>query len=199
MLELALVDANEKTNREYRGIVSSVVGGWLRWECARAGVALVAPDKADVVLLVFAGALDWLAQCRAELRRQRIEPVARNRAGRPYVVAGGPCDAIPATALAVADALAVGEAYTFVRTLLAMVHSGCTLDELREWIALYPHAIERGQFEALRRDTERPWLLAAPAPPLASPDPYVDWMGVPPIRSDDKVVRVVAEKGCHCK
>lgn len=198
MLTLGIVDANEKASKRYAGIVSSVVGGWLRWEVTRAGVTLVEPRNADVVLLVFAGALDWLAECTAGLKRAGIEPNARKRQGRPYVITGGPCDAIPFTALSVSDALAIGEAYTLVRTILDMLKDGACVDDLVRWFVAYDHAIERSQIDALERDKSAPWLLTTKAPKLARPDSYVDW-DVPPIRSDDKVVRVVGEKGCHAK
>ncbi len=196
-MHLALIDANEKANKEYAGVASSVVSGWLKWECQQAGIALYPPASADIVFLVFAGALDWQAECTAYLRRNRIEPNAKRRQCRPYIIAGGPCDAIPFTALSVADAITVGEGYAFVRELLAML-DGASVDDVRQWIITYPHAIERAQVEALRRDPARPWLLSTDAPSLAVPDERIDW-GVPPVRSDDKVVRIIAEKGCHCK
>lgn len=198
MLTLSLIDANEKVNKQYAGLASSVVSGWLAWEVKQAGLALVSPAKADIVLLAYAGALDWLQECKSYLRRAGIETNARRRGRRPYIIAGGPCDAIPFTALSVADALTVGEAYNFVRQLLDKIKASCLLVDLRAWITEYPYAIERSQVEELPRDAVRPWLLTDAAPKLATPDTWVDW-GVPPVRSDDKVVRIVAEKGCHCK
>jgi hypothetical protein len=198
LLQIALIDANEKANKQYAGQASSVVSGWLTWEVTQAGLAFCKPSQADIVFLVYAGALDWLAECRAYIKRSGVEVDAKRRRGKPYIIAGGPCDAIPFTVLSVADAMAVGEAYNFVRQVLDRVNGGCTLDELQAWIVEYPHAIERSQIDVLRRDKQQPWLLADPAPKLASPDPWIDW-SVPPVRSDDKVVRIIAEKGCHCK
>lgn len=198
MLSVAVLDANERASREYAGITSSVVSGWLEWEMAQAGIAPASVANADLVLLAFAGALDWAGECRRELRRAGVQPEAAQRGQRPYIIAGGPVDATPLTALAVADALTVGEAYTFVRTLLALVVGGATLGDVQAWIVAYPHAIERSQVSSLMRDAARPWLLAEAAPVLATPDAHVDW-GTPPVRSSDRVVRVIAEKGCHCK
>lgn len=193
-----MIDANEKVNKQYAGLASSIVGAWLKWEVAQAGLELIKPSSADVVLLAYAGALDWLPECKSYLRQAGIETDAQRRGHKPYIIAGGPCDAIPFTVLSVADALTVGEAYNFVRQLLDKIKSGCTLNDLRAWIIEYPHAIERSQIAELQRDKQRPWLLTDAAPKLASPDSWVDW-GMPPVRSDDKVVRIVAEKGCHCK
>jgi len=197
LLTLGLIDANEKANQQYAGVASSVVSGWLKWEARQAGIGFVPVQQADVVLLVFAGALDWLSECTSYMRRSGVETSARKRDSKPYVIAGGPCDAIPFTVLDVADAVTVGEAYLFVRQLLPMLRTS-TVQDLRRWIIEYPHAIERSQAEKLQRDKMRPWLLVDDAPKLASPDVFVDW-DTPPVRSDDKVVRIIAEKGCHCK
>lgn len=199
MLSVAIVDANEKANKAYAGLTSSVVSGWLAWECKQATIDLVPPERADVVLLCFSGALDYVENCRRYLKRHGIEPSAAKRGGRPYVVTGGPADAIPFAALEMADALAVGEAYTFVRQLLGLIVARQSVDEVRDFIVAYPHAIERSQLAGLERDRERPWLLVAEAPKLATPDDWVDWAGVPPVRSDDKVVRLIGSKGCHFK
>lgn len=196
-MKIGLIDANEKASQQYAGMASSVVSGWLKWEADQAGVSFVPASQADVVLLVFAGALDWLAECSSYLRKHGVEVSARKRGNKPYIIAGGPCDAIPFTVLSVADAVTVGEAYNFVRLLLPMFRTASVAD-IRRWVVEYPHAIERSQFERLKRDENRPWLLADEAPKLASPDVFVDW-STPPVRSDDKVVRVIAEKGCHCK
>lgn len=200
-LTIAIVDANEASARRYAGIVRSVVGGWLTYEAQRAGLTLSEAETADLILLVFAGAVDWERSCHAALRRRGIEPdAARRRAQqrRPYIIAGGPVDATPFTALRTADAVAIGEAVRFVRILFDMLRRGASLDDVRRWIIDYPHAIERSQIEGLERDAERPWLLQSVPPVLATPDDYVDW-DIPPVRSDDKVVRIIAEKGCHCK
>lgn len=199
MLSVGIADANARANRQYAGLAASVVAGWLRWECERAGVAPVPPREADVILLCFSGALDYAASCRRELKRHGVEHRAAARGRRPYVITGGPADAIPFAALEIADALAVGEAYTFARQILSLVMAGQDVRALREFAVAYPHAIERSQVEPLARDAARPWLLADAAPKLAEPDGWVDWAGVPPVRSDDKVVRVIGSKGCHFK
>jgi radical SAM superfamily enzyme YgiQ (UPF0313 family) len=198
MPRIAIFDANSVANKEYIGLAGSVVSGWLKWEAERAGIVFSHPSEADIILLVFAGAVDWYEQCRKQLKRAGIEPFARNREGHPYIIAGGPVDAIPLTCLQIADAQAIGEAYTFVRELFSMVTSGAQVEAIRNWIIAYPHAIERSQVENLPRDPARPWLLAEKAPKLASPDQYIDW-SMPAIRSDDNVIRVIAEKGCHKK
>lgn len=198
MLRIGLIDANEKANERYRDLAASVVAGWLRWEAEHAEIAFVEPERADIVLLAFAGALDWEAECRRYLRRHGINPDARVRRA-PYVIAGGPVDAIPLTALRTADAVAVGEAYIFVREILDRVRGGASIGDIRAWIASYRHAIERSQVVDIQRDPEAPWLLAEEMDPLAEPDPWVDWSMAPAVRSDDKVVRVVASKGCHLK
>lgn len=198
MLRLSLIDANEKANREYAGMTSSVVSGWLLWEASRAGLSFVHPKDADIILLVYAGALDWLAECKSYLRKNGIMIDARERNRHPYIITGGPVDAIPFTALSIADALAVGEAYNFTRKLFDLVKSGANISDIALFVEQYPHAIERKQIDMLSRDNARPWMLSNPAPVLASPDQYIDW-GIPPVRSDDKVIRIIAEKGCHCK
>lgn len=198
MLSVAIIDANEKANVAWKGLAASVVAGWLRWEIDRAGLTLADPRTADVVLLAYAGALDWRANCTAYLRRFGIEPRAERRVRRPYIVAGGPCDAIPLTVLDVADAVGVGEGYNLVRMLLYRVRSGESVDEIDGWLTEYQHAITRRQTVDLTRDAAAPWLLSEPAPVLAEPDPYVEW-DMPPVRSDDGVVRIVASKGCHLK
>lgn len=198
MLTVGLVDANEKAGREWAGIASSVIGGWLRWEAERVGLSFGSPATADVVLLVFAGALDYIENTARELRRVGIDPDSARRQGRPYIITGGPIDATPLTALSIADALAVGEAYAFIRMLFQMIVGGAAVEDIQAWVTEYPHAIERGQVAGLARDPRHPWLLAKTAPKLARPDTYIDW-GVPPVRSDDKVVRVIGSKGCHFK
>lgn len=198
MLRISLVDANERANREYAGIAVSVVSGWLTWEAQRAGIEFCEPQEADVVLLSFAGALDWRQSCISYLRRYKLEPEAARRNRQPYIITGGPVDATPFTALEIADALAVGEGIQFVRTLLQMIRAGAGIQDVRSWIIGYPHAIEREQIESMQRDAARPWLLSDAAPVLATPDDFIDW-DIPPVRSADKVVRIIAEKGCHCK
>lgn len=198
MLKVGLVDANERANPAYAGITASVISGWLVWEMGQAGVPVSDVKDADIVFLVYAGSINWVSNCRSYLRRAGIIADAEKRDCRPYIIAGGPVDATPFTALKIADALAVGEAYTFVRELLRLIADGADLAYLSGFIVDYPHAIERGQLLGLEVDPDAPWLLKGPAPKLARPDNYVDW-SVPPIRSDDKVVRIIAEKGCHGK
>ena len=198
MLTLGIVDANQKIARQYAGMTSGVVAGWLKWEMQKVGIALESPASADVVFLVFSGAIDWEQECRRALARVQIHPSAARRERAPYVITGGPCDAIPLTALGVADALCVGEAYRFVRAVLAMIAAGCSVSDLATFVRESDTAIEREQVVGLGRDPVYPWLLDQAIEPLATPDDYVDW-GVPPVRSDDKVVRLIASKGCHKK
>lgn len=194
MLRVAIVDANEHTNPAYRGMACSVIAGWLKWECKQANVPIVPAQEADLVLLAFAGAIGWRDECRRALKRAHVEPDASGRARRPYVVTGGPIDALPLVALELADALVVGEGYRYVRQMLGLADVRGVEEYTRTW----PHAIERGQVQTLARQEGAPWLLAAEASPLASPDDVIDW-DVPPMRSDDKVVRLIASKGCHFK
>lgn len=199
MLRIAVLDANDTAGAIISG-VTSIVGHWLHWEIARQEVVAVEPSEADIVLLSFAGATDWPATARRHLRRHRIQPDARRRQGKPYIIAGGAADAIPFSVLPIADAVAIGEGYQFVRSLIGMVKHGTALPAIRAWIEAYPHALERSQIEGLARDPDRPWLLARPpAAPLATPDEEVDWDGMPLVRGDDKVVRIVTEKGCWLK
>ncbi len=72
LLQIALIDANEKANKQYAGQASSVVSGWLTWEVNQAGLAFCKPSQADIVFLVYAGALDWLAECRAYIKRSGV-------------------------------------------------------------------------------------------------------------------------------
>lgn len=198
MIRVAIVDANERADLEHSGQAASVVAQWLAWETQRAGVPLADPGDADVILLCFAGALDWAAECARELRRVRVVPEASRRAAAPYIVAGGPVDATPLTALGVADALCVGEGYRLVRELLARVLAGESVRDIDAWLTQHEHAITRQQTEPLARDQERPWLFAAPPPRLATPDTHIDW-DVPHVRSSDGVTRIIGSKGCHFK
>lgn len=194
MLKVSIVDANEQTNPAYRGLACSVIAGWLKWECREADVPIVPAQEADLVFLAFAGAIGWRDECRKALKRARIEPTASRRARRPYVVTGGPIDALPMVALELADALVVGEGYRYVRQILRMAHVRAVEEFTRTW----PHAIEKRQVETLARQDGAPWLMADQMEPVASPDDVIDW-DIPPMRSDDKVVRVIASKGCHFK
>lgn len=198
MLRVAVLDANDESEAAISG-TTSIVAHWLVWELGRAGVAPVPPAEADVILLAFAGGTDWGRVARRYLRRHKVQPDAHKRGGRPYVIAGGAAEATPLTTLQVADAVAVGEGFRFVRGLLSLIGHGCSAEVLREWVEAYPHALERCQVEALERDAVRPWLLAAPPVALATPDDYVPWDELPLVRGDDQVVRIIAEKGCWQK
>lgn len=198
VLKVAIVDANEHANRLYAGQASSVVGQWLAWEMDRAGVQQSAADAADIILLAFAGALDWSQECRRALRRAGVLADAARRNGRPYVIAGGPVDAIPITALAQADAVAIGEGYYLVRELLSRVIADDSAADIDDWLRAYQHAITRSQLAEVAMDPERPWLMLNPPGEIATPDARIDW-SVPPVKSDDKVVRVIGSKGCHFK
>lgn len=198
MLRLAIIDANDGAAPTISG-VTSIVGHWLAWEAERAGAVLVPPSDADVILLAFAGSTDWTQAARRALKRHRIQPDARKRGGRPYVITGGAAEATPLTTLQIADAVAVGEGFRFVRGVLACIRDGADTSTLRAWATSYPHAIERQQVEALRRDPARPWLLAEAPPILATPDEQFEWDEMPLVRGDDRVVRIVAEKGCWLK
>ena len=201
MLRLAILEANQgaASDEAYINPVVSIVGLWLQYEIQRAGLTLVPPRAADVVLLVYAGAIDWTTFCRRALRRAQIPVDPAVRQQRPYVITGGAIDASPFEALATADALAVGEAYQFVRELLRLVKGGADLAAIRAFIIDYPHAIERQQLADLTFDPSRPWLLSAPAPMLATPDTVIDWDETPVVKSDDRVLRVLASKGCHLR
>lgn len=198
MLRIAILDANDKASTVISG-VTSIVGHWLGWELAQAEIVPAEPGAADVIFMVIASSTDWPRLSRSYLKRHKIQPDVVKRAGRPYVIAGGAADAIPLTVLQIADAVAIGEAYTLVRNIIGLIKHGATIDVLRQWVEAYPHAIERAQVESLQRDAARPWLLDKPIDPLASPDEWVDWEGMPLVRGDDKVVRIVAEKGCWLK
>lgn len=196
-LSYAVIDANEKTNHEYAiHETSSVISFWLLWELEQADCQIVDDvTAADVVLVAYAGGINWRRSVSRTLNKLGIEPDA-NKRERPYLIAGGPVDVAPFTALSIANGLAIGEAYAFVRSLFDCQ----TLDDVRQFITDYPHALERSQVVSLAHDQERPYLLAAPpSVPLASPDAWVDWEGQPLVRGNDKVVRVIASKGCHLK
>jgi radical SAM superfamily enzyme YgiQ (UPF0313 family) len=105
-------------------------------------------------------------------------------------------DATPFLALKYANALAVGEAYQFVREILSLIKKGGTIEDVRDWILQYPHAIEQAQIRGLRRDKIKPWLLTTKPTTLASPNTRIDWIGPPPILSDDNTIRLIASKGC---
>jgi hypothetical protein len=199
MARLAVVDANEKKSAAYaEDYVASIVGHWLSWECRQAGVNLVDPKTADIILLVHAAAKNFTTSCRRALRAIGVQPLAAKRGAEPYIIAGGGVYANPFHAFETADAVAIGEAFAFMRGLLPLVKSAKTLEEIRRWVTDYPYALDRRQVADVGRDVARPWLLAGPAPKLAEPDTYIDWH-VPPIRNDDKVVQLIVAKGCPNK
>lgn len=198
MLRIAIIDANDKATYGISG-VTSIVGHWLAWEFDRAGLALVAPSDADIVLMVIAGATDWPRQARSYLKKHKISPVPAKRNCAPYIIAGGAVDAIPFTALAIADAVSIGEAYQFIRNIIGLIKHEADIPTIRAWIEAYPHALERSQLEAYQRDPDRPWLIDRPLDQLATPDDWVDWENQPLVRGDDKVVRIIASKGCWLK
>lgn len=198
MLKVSLVDANDRTAAVYRDTPMSVVYGWLKWELARKGIEPCAASEADIVFLIHAGALDWLPKCRAELKRNGVEPMAARRAGAPFVIAGGQVATTPLTCLQVADAVVIGEGYRTVRRVLEIVRSGGEIPDVRRYLLEHPNALERSQVQGIGRDPERPWLMDCDPGPLAEPDAWVDWR-VPPVKSDDRVVRVIGAKGCARK
>lgn len=197
MLKVGIIDANERT-RGFEGITASVVGQWIGWELEQAGIEKVSPDKADLVFLVFAGALDWEAVCKRELRRWKIPIDVRKRGQKPYVVTGGPVDSTPLTALETADVVAVGEGYTIVREILKMVDADYEAKDIDRELEQYDHAITFGQIKDHERDIDRPWLFDKQPDPLASPDEFIDWK-TPNVKSSDQVIRIVGSKGCHMK
>jgi hypothetical protein len=197
MLRVAILDANTKSSATYKGLTSSVVGQWLGWECQQAGIEPTSVGDADVVFLVFAGSVDWRAECRKELKRRGIKHETDARGRKPYIIAGGPIDVAPFTATAIADAVAIGEAYRFVRGVLELVRTASSIAEIHEFCEHHPHCLTAAELDRVPRDPEQPHLLAE-AGAIASPDTWIDW-DVPPIKSDDNVVRLIASKGCHFK
>ena len=195
-----VVDANECVSNEWRGITSSVVGQWLEWEISKAKnatqIEAVGGGQIDAVFLAMSGSVDYLQHCRSALRAIGIEPTRAKRSPEdPLIVTGGPVDATPRTAFEIADVLAIGEAFRFVRTALECTTREKVLRAAEE----SPHVLTAAQAgPALEFDEERPWLTPAPLSPIAEPDPWVDW-DVPDVKSDDHVVRITASKGCHLK
>lgn len=198
MLRIAIIDANERAKKSANGHIASVVPHWLRWEIARSKIDISDVNNADIIFLAFAGSIDWRKGCTAELRKYGIDIDPEKRRGRPYIITGGSVDATPLTALSVADALAIGEGVTLVRSVLKMIKNGSTVRGIADYLREYPHSIERREVIEIDRDIARPWLLSDNAPKIASPDNRVDW-DIPHTKSSDNVVRVIAEKGCHGK
>ena len=193
----AVIDANEQSSNEWSGITSSVVGQWLKWEVGQApGAVLSDVESADGVFLVFSGSIGWLTGCRRAMKRASLEPVAAKRdSNHPIVITGGPIDASPRSALKYADALTIGEGYRSVRAILK-----CTSRrQVESYCAESNYILTRAKaYPALAEDTDRPWLTPQPLEQIVEPDPWVDW-GAPDVKSDDKIIRVVASKGCHMK
>ena len=192
MLKIGIVDANDTPNNlrpKYSPI--GVVGNWLLWECSELGVEVVEPQNAELVFFCYAGAIGW---------KQRIGGAVRHYKWgkeRPYIISGGQSATIPTMVLKYVDALAVGEAFTFVRTILKMVIAGDGIVDINQWITEYPHAIAASQLD-YEEDVKHPYLLKYQIEPYASPDTFIDW-NIPPIRCADKVARIVVSKGCPMK
>lgn len=201
MLKVGIVDANQSRIDAEKFIdnVVSVVGHWLKYEMDKTGLALSPPNEADVIFLVYAGAIDFISATRRALRRLNIETDAAKRVAGPYIITGGPVDVAPYTALAIADALAIGEAYLYVRQVLDIIKADGSVQDVNDFSAGYDHALTRDQLPSDEREPDRPWLFAKAPPILARPDEYVDWEGTPSIRSPDKVTRLLVSKGCHMK
>lgn len=201
MLRIGIIDANEKSSSKFKpeDIVSHVAQ-WLKWEVERAGMRLVPVENADLVFFCYAGALGWAKAFRREARRYHFSSYNHIRHGEPYVIGGGAVETIPFTALSHADAISVGEAFHFVRDILAMVKANKTIRDIRRYVVEYDHALEWSQIDNIGRDEKRYWLLERAPAPLASPDTRIDWT-IPPILGPDNVMRIMASKGCrwHCK
>ena len=199
-MKVAIIDANEQVNSEWKGIVSSIIGQWLDLECQDAGVEVVQDaSSADLIFVCHTGAVGYAPAIRKALKAANVEPEAGRRGWRPYIVAGGPVDSTPHQALLSADAMTVGEAYESVRMILRVCASATgTAAEVDEMLEAYPHAITRRQIMQLPRDRLRPWLYAEVPPVLATPGRKIDWT-VPPIKSGDGVTRILGSKGCHFK
>lgn len=199
MLRIGILDCNSTLKDDDHFVeITSVVGQWLRYEIRKAGLTETPPGECDVLLLVHSGELDFRSNVREGLKRLSIEWDASKRA-RPYIITGGAVDTAPFMALSVADALAVGEAYTFVRRLLALIRADGDMQDIRAFVTEYPHALAREQLAGFEFEKNAPWLLKTAPPHLASPDPYVDWGDMPAFVSDDNVARLMASKGCHLK
>lgn len=198
-LKVGLLDANRTFDPTLAGLPCSGIAFWLKWEFEQAGVPIVEPEEADICLLLFSGAMHFGKGVRAHLRKKRIALDPEKRARRPYIITGGAVDCTPAQAFRHVDALVVGEAYAFVRGMLGGIKSGWDLEEVRGWIKVYPHAIEREQFTAIPRDPSRPWQFIDVPPKLARPDDFVDWRNHPIIRTERSVSNILASKGCAGK
>jgi hypothetical protein len=199
VLNIAILDANStRKDADHFRSITSVVGQWLDWERQQAGIPSCEIRQCDILLLVHAGELDYKHSVEEALNLHGIEAQASRRTV-PYIITGGAVVAAPLMALSIANAMAVGEAYTFVRNLFSMIKSDAHLEDIRAWLIDYPHAIERSQITDLEVNKEKPWLLTHPPQTLATPDTYIDWGDLPAFESDDGVVRPISSKGCHAK
>jgi len=197
VLRVGVIDANAAPANSRGGMIASVTKGWLRWEMKNAGVPEAMVGDADVVLLVYAGSIDWRGETRRALKRAGINHRVGARRGRPYVVTGGCVDATPFTALQTADALALGEAYRFIRGLLEVCARTVNVGDVHDYCTANPHCLTAEQVARRPRDPDRPHLLAEPGP-MAKPDTWVDW-DVPPVKVAAGTTWVLASKGCHNK
>jgi len=192
MLKVAIVDANQNPNRNYSQYdIVSVVGHWLLFECGKYDIGVCDYKEADVILFVYAGAVGWSQKVNGFCRK-----LGKLRADK-YIIAGGDICTLPFAALKYCDALAVGEAFTFIRKILLMISKDATITHIREFVISYQHAIDCSQIDDIAI-SDKPYLLTAAPPQLATPDNYIDW-DIPPIRCADKIVRVIASKGCGLK
>jgi len=200
-LTLAIANANANKTDDWVDTLNlnTIVAGWIQYEMSKVGLELIHPNEADVVFLVHSGEVDYRHHCQEALKQIGIQWQANKRNHMPYIITGGAVDTSPFVALEIADALAVGEAYTFMRELLRIVKNNGDLTDVRNFIIGYPHAIERNQIEGFERDSANPHLLKEAPPILASPDSYIDWGDMPSFEGGDGVLRATASKGCHLK
>lgn len=194
-LTAAVIDANEVASKAWRGVTASVVGQWLKWECERAGVERVEPTAADVVFVAYAGALGWRKAIKRALTAAGIPASHRQRnpGAGPVVIGGGDVAAIPLVGLEAADAICAGEGVRFVRDLFASVSRRA---DLMPYLDGCPNVITRPKIPPM--DPVEPHLYAHEPHAQVIPDWTVDWE-LPAFESSDRVVRVIASKGCHKK
>jgi len=194
-LKIGLVDANEGCRAENPGI-TSLVGRWLKWEFDRAGVSFHAnPAVCDIIMLIYAGNIRYVDMTRKALKRVKVEPERRKRNRKPFIITGGTVGTIPFLAAERADAIVLGEGYEFVRMLLEKINSGSSLDGVVKMISEYESAILATDLDEMERESGRSWMLVKEPAKKYRYSTYVDW-DVPPVRGDDKVVRVIGSKGC---
>ena len=192
MLSIGLIDANIHAGgmKDDESPIS-IVGRWLEWELKRYGIILVSPDIADVLLIVFSGMIGFASSVKRQLTKVRANLSA-------YKITGGAISANWPAAFLVCDALAVGEAYEFIREIGKIISGNGTVQDIKRFILEYPNAIEKGQVADIKRDSQKPWLLDRQYEIVATPNSFIDW-NVPPIKPDDGVIRVIGSKGCHSK